>query len=368
MLELAGALRDWGRISFVCPPSPMGQLCLDRAARLGLDVLALDWSQPRAAERFCKWIAERQSDICHIHAGIVWEGLGVVAAARKSGIPIVLRTEHLPYMSMDNRKRASYENAIQHVTKIICVSREARDSFVGAGIPSRLVTTIRNGVAAPSPRYGGNRIRASLGLDAKALIVLTVARYTEQKDHRRLLDAIPAVLTREPRARFVWVGTGPLEDTMRRTVHERRLGGHVILLGQRTDVPDLIAAADLFALPSRFEGLPLAVLEAMAGGLPVVGTCVCGIAEAVDDGVTGLLVEPGNTDALAAAISELLANGDRAALMGIRGRARVQQAFSLDRMVREIVTLYRGLLSPFSKLNSRETESYHGNHAAGANP
>jgi glycosyltransferase involved in cell wall biosynthesis len=345
MLGLGEALLNDGSVSFVCPPSPMGQLCLERATRLGIDTLALDWGRPRASERFGCWLRTRHVDICHVHAGIGWEGLQVVETARRTGVAVVIRTEHLPYLLTDESERIRHANALRHVDKIICVSNEVRGSFLAAGTPANLVTVIRNGIPARTARNGWNWTHASLALGAHTRIVLTVARYTEQKDHRTLLDAVPAVIACEPRARFIWAGTGPLEESVRRSIHERGLAQHVVLLGQRDDVPDLMAAADIFVLPSRFEGLPLAVLEAMAAGLPVVATRVCGMTEAVQDGVTGLLVQPRDPAVLAATIGELLAKPQLAAQMGKRGRARAQQAFSLNRMAREILALYHEMLT-----------------------
>ena len=179
-----------------------------------------------------------------------------------------------------------------------------------------------------------------LGLDRDSRIVLTVARYTEQKDHRTLLDAIPAILAFEPRARFVWVGTGPLQDSLMDAVRRQGLDRYVLFLGQRDDVPELMGAADIFALPSRFEGLPLVVLEAMAAGVPVVATRVCGTAEAVRHRVTGLLVEPGRPAELASALVAVLGNPAWGAQLGERGRIRAQRRFSAERMARETLALY----------------------------
>ena len=117
------------------------------------------------------------------------------------------------------------------------------------------------------------------------------------------------------------------------------------LLGHRDDVPDLLAAADLFALPSRFEGLPLALLEAMAAGLPAVATRVSGVAEVVEPGRTGLLVEPGAPAALAGALAHLLRRRDEAARLGAAARARAGREFGAGRMVGETWDLYRELLA-----------------------
>jgi glycosyltransferase involved in cell wall biosynthesis len=344
MLALGATLRARGsRVLFICTPSASGGRYIDRAAGLGLETLAVDWGRPRARQRFAEWVSARRVDVCHVHAGIAWESLDIPAAARIAGVPVVVRTEHLPYLLTDESDHARYTAALRHVDKIVCVSHGARDSFIIAGVPASAITVIYNGIEArPADR---DRVRVLLGLDALAPMVLTVARYTPQKGHRTLLDAVPSVLAREPQARFAWVGTGPLEATMHEMVRKQGLDRHVLLLGQRDDVPDFMAAADLFALPSLFEGLPLAVLEAMAAALPVVASRVCGTEEAVQDGVTGLLVEPGNPEALAFCLSELLSKPQWAAQLGARGRERVEQAFSLSRVTRETLALYHDLLS-----------------------
>jgi glycosyltransferase involved in cell wall biosynthesis len=275
-----------------------------------------------------------------VHAGIFWVGQDIAAVAKRSGVPVVVRTEHLPFVSDDTTDRARYAKAMRHVDQLVCVSRQARDSFVDAGMASERITVIRNG--APLTMRSADRaaVLAALGLDRASRVVLTVARYTEQKDHRTLLDAIPAILASEPQARFVWVGTGPLQDSLMDAVRRRGLDRYVLFLGQRDDVPELMAAADIFALPSRFEGLPLVVLEAMAAGLPVVATGVGGTEEAVRHRMTGLLVEPGRPAELSAALIEVLGNQAWAAQLGERGRIRAQRCFSVERMARETLALY----------------------------
>jgi glycosyltransferase involved in cell wall biosynthesis len=158
------------------------------------------------------------------------------------------------------------------------------------------------------------------------------------------------VLEQMPDAVFVWVGGGPLEAELRERVQTLGLEDSVRFAGQRNDVPDLMAAADLLVLPSLVEGLPLVVLEAMASGLPVVGTCVTGTSEAVVDDVTGRLVPPGRltgpSDAseLVAAISQVLQDPVRAARWGAAGRAMVERDFNAARMAAETAKVYQELL------------------------
>ena len=174
-------------------------------------------------------------------------------------------------------------------------------------------------------------------------MVVTTARLTPQKDHATLIDALPAVLARHPACRIWLIGTGPLEDRLKQQAHARGVADAVSFMGHRADVPDLLAAADLFVLPSRFEGLPLAVLEAMAHGLPVVATRVGGTDEVVIDGVTGRLVDPGDPHGLATAIGDLLADRARARALGREGRARFLDAFTASRMADETAQLFEEL-------------------------
>jgi glycosyltransferase involved in cell wall biosynthesis len=344
MLALGAKLGAHSHVAFVCPPSTRGGHYLERAADSGMETLGLDWRRPLAAERFSKWLSFRQFDICHVHAGITWEGLDLVKMARQSSVPVVIRTEHLPYLLTNEFERVRHANALQNVDRLVCVSNEARASFVAAGISTSLISVIRNGIRPLPVRHDRGHVRSLLGLGDQSRVVLTVARFAEQKDHHTLLDAVPAVLAREPQARFVWAGSGPLEEEIRKAVRSRGLDERVIFLGHRQDIPDLMSASDLFVLPSRFEGLPLTVLEAMAAGLPIVATRVCGTAETVQDRVTGFLVEPGASQALAVAISELLADPRRAAQLGARGRVRALRVFGIGRMARETFDLYDELL------------------------
>jgi glycosyltransferase involved in cell wall biosynthesis len=343
MLALAAILSGYLRILLVCSSKSKARNYVQRATELGVETLALDWNSCHAADRFIRWLRYNKIDLCHVHAGIFWEGQGTVAMAKGCGVPLVIRTEHLPFVCTDQTEHARYIEIMRKVDKIVCVSNEVRDSFLRAGLSPKLVTVIRNGTPMRPLRSDRDQIRSSLGFGPGEKILLTVARYTEQKDYATLLDAVPTVLAWEPQARFIWVGTGPLEKAISEAVYQKHLNPNVRLLGERRDVPDLMLAADAFVLPSRFEGLPLVVLEAMAVGLPVVATRVCGTAEAVRHRVTGLLVEPAQSAAFASALIEVLMKPEWASQMGVRGRARAKQSFSADRMARETLALYNAL-------------------------
>jgi glycosyltransferase involved in cell wall biosynthesis len=346
MLALAAGLRDRCRVALACPPGPATGPLLERAAALGVEAAAPELGEGRgAAARLAAWLRGRAVDVFHVHAGIGWEDLAAAAAGRAGGARVVLRTEHLPYLLTAPWQRAAHARMLRHLDRLVCVSEASRASHLAAGVPPALLAVVRNGIEPRPPRRGRAATRAALGLRAGDRVVLTVARLTGQKDPRTLLRAAPAVLAREPRARFLWAGVGPLGPVMRAAVRRRGLGRQVRLLGHRDDVPDLLAAADLFALPSRFEGLPLALLEAMAAGLPAVATRVSGVAEVVEPGRTGLLVEPGAPAALAGALARLLGRPDEAARLGAAARARAGREFGAGRMVGETWDLYRELLA-----------------------
>ena len=136
------------------------------------------------------------------------------------------------------------------------------------------------------------------------------------------------------------VGEGPDRPRLEEEIEALGLSGRVRLAGERRDVPELLAAADVFVLPSASEGLPVSVLEAMAAGLPVIASRVGGVPEQVSDGETGLLVEPGDPSDLTAALDRLIADPSLRRRLGAAGRARAEQAFDLDPFRRAHVELY----------------------------
>lgn len=342
MLTLAAELLPHYRVLFVCPPTDRGQKLLARARQLGCSIMALNLDSETSAYAALERRLRRLA-ICvfHCHAGIGWEGQRGVHAARQAGVPVVVRTEHLPYLLTDEGQRRDYQKLWPLVDRFICVSAEAYTSYLQTGMPSDKLCVVRNGIRSTPAQADPAAVRAEFGLPQTAQIVLTVARMTEQKGHKHLLDALPTVIAHEPNAHFIWVGDGPLLDDLRRQaqqlgIDERRL----IFAGFRQDIPRLLAAADLFVLPSLFEGLPIVILEAMAAGCAIVGTTVCGTREAIEDEVSGRLVEPGNPAALATGIIEGLCHKESIARWRETARRQYQQLFTAARMGRETADIY----------------------------
>jgi glycosyltransferase involved in cell wall biosynthesis len=230
-----------------------------------------------------------------------------------------------------------------------CYDGQARE--VGALVhrfrPSCRAIGIPNGIDLA--RYSASQPPSARRVDeGKGPIVLTVGHLSEVKGHDVLLRAAAIVARSRPDCRFWLLGDETTEVGARarleQMVVDLHLGDHVKFLGWRADVANMLHAATLVTLPSLNEGLPLAVLEAMACGKAVVATPVGGVPEAVEDGSTGALVPPGDADALASAISTLLGDPARLATWGRRAREVAEERFSLDRVVRRVESLYDELL------------------------
>jgi glycosyltransferase involved in cell wall biosynthesis len=197
-------------------------------------------------------------------------------------------------------------------THVVAVSEGVQRDLVANGVPSSRVTIVPNAVdtstrAAPLPRAD---VRRAWNAAPNDIVVGTVALLKTQKGLDCLVDAARTVLQANPRVRFVQIGDGPLESDIRARVAAAGIAGRFRMLGHVPDPVALLPGLDMFVLPSRWEGLPVALLEAMAAGLPAIGTRVSGIEEVIDDRRTGLLVPPADRAALAEAILELAADAE----------------------------------------------------------
>jgi glycosyltransferase involved in cell wall biosynthesis len=222
----------------------------------------------------------------------------------------------------------------------ICVSKELENSLVkDFGFPAKKMKTIRNGVSLSEfvPSEGnGSGIRAKLLLRPDEFIFVCAARLSEQKGIDILLQAIARVVRDGVCCKCIIVGDGPLREQLWEQAREMGLAGHVFFEGFQEDVRPYLQASSAFVLTSRREGLPLAILEAMASGLPCIVTNVGGNAEAITHQVDGLVVPPGSVDAVADAISYLATHPHERAQMSRMARVKVCEVFDIENTMAEI--------------------------------
>jgi glycosyltransferase involved in cell wall biosynthesis len=220
-------------------------------------------------------------------------------------------------------------------------------------------TIIRSGIELDRfgrPRIAREEMRARLGIPLDAPVVGSVTRLSPQKAPLDFVQAAATAMRRMPEAWFVLVGDGPLRAEVEAQAAQTGLDKRLVLTGLRRDVPELLGVMDVFVLSSLWEGLPRVLPQAMAAGLPIVATAIDGNAEAVEEGVNGRLVPPGDTDAMAEAIIALLQDPTRAGAMGAAGKARVDE-FSARAMVDDIAELYEQLLAEKGLATCRTPDS-----------
>ncbi len=238
-----------------------------------------------------------------------------------------------------------YRNGARLVHGIIAVSDDAARSFrKTVGYRGGKVVIVPNAVDVELYPAAANRddVRSRLGFGPGDHLMTMVGTFKRQKGHFYVVDAARSVAQRFAGLHILLVGNGELADKIKMQVEEARLPGRVHFLGSRRDVPELLKASDSFVLPSLWEGLPVALVEAMASCLPVIATRVSGTSQVMIDGTTGWLVEPGDSAALAEAMTKLLSDPVRASAMAAAGRERVASHFNAFEQAARLASLYCG--------------------------
>lgn len=299
-------------------------------------------NDPALVWRLFRLFRRVQPHVVHTHAwGTLVEG---ILAARLAGVPAVVHGEH-GTLQLHGYQRWIQRHAWARADRVLSVSsRLAERMSAETGFPLSRIATIRNGVEVSRfDRTTRAAARAALGVPADTLVAGTAGRLVPVKNHRALLDALQRLQQRGITPMLLVAGDGPLRDGIAQQAAALGLERQVRLLGHRPDIETVLAALDVFVLPSASEGLPNTVLEAMASGVPVVATHVGGVDELVEHGETGLLTPPGATGALARAIEDLLRDPARRAAMAAAARRRARAEFDLDAMIRTYEALYLDL-------------------------
>ncbi len=299
----------------------------------------------RALPVFIRLFQKIEPDLIHINDPAL---VGLLAGKFYAHANIVL-THHTPELERcySWRGRILEKIALSSLPAVIFTSEY--DRFTGAardGIKEEQSVVIPYGidVAAFEGPYDRLEVCRQYGIPPKNRIIGNVARLVPQKGHGVLIEAVGLVLARHPALTFILVGDGEAYDFLVGRVRERGLIDNFVFAGHQQDIPRFLHAFDLFVMPSLFEGLCMAVMEALAAARPVVASRVGGIPSAVVDGETGLLVPPGDARALADAIIWMLEYPEAAKNMGVHGRRRMQLNFTVDDMIARTDEFYQKVL------------------------
>jgi sugar transferase (PEP-CTERM/EpsH1 system associated) len=317
--------------------------------RLGVPVADLGMTAKWRLDAFWRLyslLRRQRPTILHtwmFHADLLGRVLG-----RLAGVPIIITSRRNENIGGALRERLNRWTA--HLSdRVIAVCELVRQAEIKrTRVSPEHVVTIYNGVDVEQFSavnvQAAARVRHIFDVPIDVLLVGSVGRLHPQKDFATLLAAITQVRKHIPTVRLLLVGDGELRDELESQARSLGLSEIVTFVGSRTDVPQILAAVDVFTLSSLWEGMSNAVLEAMAAELPVVATAVGGTPEVVVDGVTGLLVPPHDPTSLARALTTLLREPALRRKMGQAGRERVQEQFSVERMVCRTEALYTEVL------------------------
>jgi glycosyltransferase involved in cell wall biosynthesis len=304
----------------------------DEIEALGWPVAALRISAGlhlRSPWQIARLLRTWQADVVHTHNDrpLIY----AAPAARMARVAQVVHTKHGRGAQNTRRQTLLAALSARLTDYFVCVSDDCSRLAVEQGVPATRVRTIANGIDLRRFPFAGPCLSGP---------AVTVARICPDKDLVTLLDATVIVVRAAPEFRLWIAGSGPSLPELVRRIDQLGLAGHVHLLGPVRDVPALLRQARMFVLSSVSEGVPLAVLEAMASGLPVAATRVGGVPDIVADGVTGLLTPPREPAALAAKLLRLHGDDMLTSAMGTCGRRRVEEAFDVRRMVAAYERLY----------------------------
>jgi glycosyltransferase involved in cell wall biosynthesis len=343
---LHGLDRTHFRFHLVCPAEVADMLRPDLPADVELLPLCLRKpSQFRNAIRLYRIMRERRVDILHSH--LFYSSLFASPVGWLCRVPVVLETPHLSERWRQGwfKSRFVVDRFVgRFVDHYIAVSEaNARYLSEEKGLPSKKIVVIHNGCNlarfAPSHRPPAG-LKPSLGFQEADPVLVVTARLEPQKGHRVLLQSLQTVRREFPQVRLVCLGEGSLRGELESQVRDLGLEDSVRFLGYQSNVVDWLGLADLTVLPSLWEGLPLAAIESLAVGCPVIATAVDGTSEVVINGKTGLTVPLDDPERLAGAICRLLREPALCDRMGEAGRKWVTEHFSQERQIRQTQALY----------------------------
>ena len=315
---------------------------------LGFDRKSTEHFNLRLLFRLSRLLKEKNIDILHCqkHKPTMY---GTIAAFLAGRVPVIAHIHGLGRTRTFQRRLANWM-LLRHVSKIIAVSDSVRQDILQTNWwlnPGKIIT-VRNCVnidAIDKQKNNRKEARSKLGISAEDFVFGTVGRLVQTKGQRFLIDAYAQAKGKIPHAKLVIIGDGPLARELQEKAKQLNAFEDIIFTGYRRDVLELLMAFDVFVLPSLAEGLSIALLEAMARGLPVIASKVGGIPEVCGKNACSILVPPQNVSALASAMVEIASlNGKERKNLGVNARQRIKDEFSVDMMVGTLTEIYHATL------------------------
>lgn len=289
----------------------------------------------------------KEHGVTVLHTHLYYPGMIGRIAAWMAGVPVVITHEHGKTLWKKWYHRAFERLATGRTDLRIAVSQDIMNLRMRTeSTPPEKIRLVYNAVD-PShfevDQEARKKTRRALGID-NFMVVGTVGRLVDAKSFDLLLEAARRVCDRKPYVRFILAGAGPLEKELLEKRDALGLGEQFHFLGQRRDIPELLAATDLYVISSKREGLPISLIEAMMAGKPVVSTAVGGIPDTLTHACDGVLVEPGDAEALSQAITDLIDNRPRMEVLGRNARKKAIERYSPDKVLAELEAIYIELL------------------------
>ncbi|MEZ4651191.1 MAG: glycosyltransferase family 4 protein [Candidatus Eisenbacteria bacterium] len=350
VLYLTRGLEERGVTSVVA--TPKGSPLFRKLRAQDLPVIEIPYHShyaPRTIRSVQRILADRTWNVMHMHTahahtlGFLSLKLPPPRAFQKPTFVVSRRVDFVPHRDPVTRLKYTMNNQ-----SFVCVSEAVRQILIEYGIPGRSAFVVRSGVTMPARGHDNvkwrNKRRDTLGVPKDVFLLGAIGHLVPHKGHRHLIKALSLVRKTRADVHLVLIGEGELEKELRTLVEEEGLTPFVHFAGYRPSASKYVAAFDLYVHPSVEEGLGTSILDAGAGGVPVVATRAGGIPETIQDGVTGLLVPPADAEELARAILELADDPARRTEMAIAAREWVRTSRSDERMVEETLNVYRTLL------------------------
>ncbi len=325
-----------------------GGFFADKLVKEGMDVKVLHIStsrNPLSIYKLYKLLKHHKFDIIHTHA----YSAGTIGriSAFLAGIPVIISHNQNVYGHY-NKYYHFVEWLLSYITdKIICVSDKVmKFTNETQGIDTKRLITIYNGIEefCSVSKKETLDLRKKFNIPISSPVIGTIAQFSEKKGLEYLLRSASVLFKDQRDVIFLLVGDGTIKGRLEQLCADLKIENNVIFVGERNDIPEMLSLIDIFVLPSITEGLPLAMLEAMSCGKPVIATSVGGVPEIVENGVSGILVQPKDSDALCGAMREMLSDVGMRDRMGREGQMICEKGFSSRAMVNQIENLYDTLL------------------------